>query len=88
MTRKHQMIHQELGDIEEYLQTASELRASMIYNEPMGTILVKHPLAQKLLITIITEELDRVEGEASKRKSLLESILRIDKIGSTPDEED
>lgn len=87
MTRKHQMIHQELGNIEQYLQTASELRVSMIYNEPIGTILVKHPLAQKLFIAILTEELDKVEGEASKRKILLESVLRIDKIGSTPDEE-
>ena len=82
------MIKQELGNIEEYLTDASELRASMLMNVPIGTILVKHPLAQTVLITLIGEELDKVEGEASKRKSQLESIMRIDKIGSEPDEED
>lgn len=88
MTKKEKMIKQELESIEEHLEKASELRASMLMNAPIGTILVQHPLAQEVLINLITEELDKVESEISKRKSFLESVVRIDKIGSRINEED
>lgn len=79
MREKLDLIEEELDSIEEFLKTAGGLRAAISIDLPIGTILTKHPLSQMILTDVISERLENITSEATKRRKQLEQLRRVEK---------
>ena len=77
MEERLEQIVEELDSIDFFLEQVTELKGAIHLQVPIGTILVKHPLASTILLDLISEKLDEIVVEANKRKGQLESLKRV-----------